>query len=182
MGPGSRRGSVNPRALVGKILLFNGLIFGVLSLLLGVYTLFGWPGAFVTGLLALIFAGVGLLEGTAGLLVWLFPGGVSAPARVVNDFYAALERQDYTAAFECLDLSMSMFPGQTVTRAEFIKRAQTSDAERGVIVNYTLASVQANPSKRLYTIKVTRRSGAYRARLQLVGQGSHWKIVSFDRF
>lgn len=181
MAPTSRRGRVNPRALVGRILLFNGLLFGVISALLDTYTLLAKQGAAVTGLLALIFAGVGLLEGAAGLLVWLFPG-VSAPARVANRFYESLEIQDYAAAFACLDLSRGAFFGQTMTEAEFIKRAQAYDVEHGPVANYTLAGAQANPGRRVYIIKVTRGSGAYRTRLYLAQQGSGWKITGFDRF
>jgi hypothetical protein len=188
----SRRRRVNPRALVGKIMLFNGVVFVAISMLLGGYTLFSHMGttstggnsiSMVTGLLALIFAGVGLLEGLVGLVVWLLPGGDSPPANVVNRYYAALENQDYSMAFQYLDPSMGGPLGQMITQAGFIERAQAYDAEHGRITNYSLAGVQANPSKRVFTIKVTRGSGAsYRTQLRLTKQGYDWKIVGFDRF
>lgn len=185
-----RRQRINPRAMVGKVLLFNAIIDIIVGVLLGAITLFSQAGTTsthgngisITGLLALIFAGVGLLEGLVGLVLWLLPGGVSPAASLVNQYYAALENQDYARAFQCLDPYMGGPLGRTVTQAEFIERAQAYDAEHGRVTHYALRGVRANPSMRVYTIKVTRRSGAYRNRLRLAGQGYNWKIVSFDRF
>ena len=182
MDPASRKGKVNPRALVGKILFFNGMIFWVLSALLAAYALFAQPGASVIRLLALIFVMVGLVEVLAGQIVRLFPGGASPTANVVNHYYSALERQDYAAASEDLDLTMGVFAGQRLTQAELIERAQAEDAEHGPITSYALARVQANPGRRAFTIKVSRGSGAYLTRLQLAKLGAGWKIVGFDRF
>lgn len=180
-GPFSRRGNVNPRALVGRILLFNGTAFLLASALLGAYTAIARASVSVTGLLALIFAGIGLLEGAAGLLVWLFPGGESPTARLLNRFYGALEDQDYAAAYACLDLSAGGFFGARVSEAEFGKRAREYDAEHGPVANYGLVGVQANPGSRIFTISVTRRGAAYRARLTLAQYGAGWKITGFDR-
>ena len=178
---GPRRGNVNPRALVGKILLFNGAIFVVMSALLAVVTLLLKPSLPVTGLLAGIFAGVGLLEGVAGLLVWRFPGE-SATARVVNHYYAALERQDYAAAYQNLDLSLGSFFGEKITAADFAQRAQAFDAEYGPVTNFSLAGVRANPGSRIFLIRVTRRVGPYRTSLTLAQGAGGWKITGFDRF
>lgn len=187
----SRQQRVNPRALVGKILLFNGIIFIVVGILIGGSALVSQASTTSTHgngvstvlvLLAWIFAGLGLLEGLVGLLLWLIPGGISPAAGVVNQYFTALENQDYATAFEYLDLSMRNPLGQTITRAWFSERAQAYDEEHGRITGYSLAGVQANPSRRVYTIKVTRGSGAYRTRLRLSGQGYGWKIVGFDRF
>lgn len=182
MDPASRRGNVSPRALVGKILLFNGGVFLVVSALLGGYTLLAHPAPFMIGLLALIFTGVGLLEGAAGLLVWRFPGGESPTAMVVNRYYGALEAQDYASAYSCLDLTAGGFFGPRLTEAEFAKRAREYDAEHGPITSYGLSGVQANPGSRLFSIKVTRRGATYRARLTLAKQGAGWRITNFDRF
>ncbi len=191
MDPTSQRRRVNPRALVGKIVLFNGVVFVGISILVGGYTLFSQMGttstqansiSTVTGQLALIFAGVGLLEGLVGLVLWLLPGGDSPPVKVVNQYYAALENQEYSMAFQYLDLSLGGPLGQMMTQAEFIERAQAYDAEHGRITNYSLAGVRANPSKRVFTIKVTRWSDAYRTQLRLTKQGDAWKIVGVDRF
>lgn len=192
MEPTFRRRRVNPRALVGKILLFNGVVFVGISLLVGGYRLFTQMTTIstqansistVTGLLTLIFAGVGLVEGLVGLMIWLLPGGDSPPADEVNHYYAALENQDYATAFQSLDLSMGAAPlGRMMTQAEFIERAQAYDAQHGKVTDYSLAGVKANPSKRVFTIKVTRRSGAYRTQIRLTKLGNAWKIVGVDRF
>lgn len=187
----SRRQRINPRALVGRIFLINGLIFIGISILLGGYVLVSHASAtsthgntveMVLVLLALIFAGVGLLEALVGLLLRLLPGSVSPATSLVNQYLTALENQDYATAFQCLDLYMGSPLGQTITQSEFIERAQAYDAEHGRITGYALAGVQINPSRRVYTIKVTRGSGAYRTRLRLSGQGYNWRIVGFDRF
>ncbi len=195
----SRR-KANPRALVGKILLINGVIFVGISILAGAYTLYARMGttstqgnsiSMVTGLLALIFAGVGLLEGLVGLLLWLLPGGDSPSANVVNHYYTALENQDYSTTFQYLDLSIGTPWGQMTTpdefvskaQVEFTNRAQEYDAQHGKITTYSFTGVRANPSERIYTMRVTRWGGAsYRAKLRLMKQGYDWKIVSFDRF
>ena len=190
---------ISPRALVGKILLINGIVFVGISLLAGAYTLFsrmststiqGNTISMVTGLLALFFAVVGLLLILVGLLLRLSPGGNSGPATVVHQFYTALEIQDYTTAFQYLDLSIGtpwgqmMAPDQFMEKAqaEFINKAQEHDAQNGKITHYAFTRVQASPSRRIYTIKVTRLSGdSYSTRLRLMKQGNNWKIVSFDR-
>ncbi|MEO7001163.1 MAG: hypothetical protein ABI274_05160 [Ktedonobacterales bacterium] len=105
----SRHGSVNPRALVGKVILINGVVFLGLALLFGVYWLFSGHGnivAFVLGPFALIFVGVGVLEVLTGLILRLLPGGESPAARVVNAYYSALANQGYATAFSYLDLAM----------------------------------------------------------------------------
>jgi hypothetical protein len=190
----------SPRALVGKVLLINGVVFVGISLLAGAYTLFAPTSTTTTrgnslstaiGLLALIFALVGLLLGLVGLLLWLLPSGESPTGTVVHQFYTALEIQDYTTAFQYLDLSIGTPWGQMTrpeelvekAQAEFITKAQEYDAQYGKITHYALTGVQANPSRRLYTIKVTRLSGdSYKTRLRLMKQGYNWKIVGFDRF
>lgn len=192
MDPTVPRHSVNPRVLVGKIFVVNGGAFGAVSLLLGGITLLYQPGTAsthgpvkvpVTGLLAVIFAGVGLVEGLVGLILWLLPGGESPTAQVVNHYYAALENQDYAAAFECLDFSAGFPFGTAITQAEFVEKARAYDAEHGRVVNYVLRGVQAQPSYRVYFIKVTRVDGrAYRTRLRLAKRAGEWKIVGFDRF
>ncbi len=192
--------TVSPRTLVGKILLMNGVVFIAISLVIGAYTLYSHmsttssqPGTIstVTGLLALIFAIVGLILGLVGLLLWLLPGSNSPPATVVHQFYTALENQDYTTAFQCLDLFIGTPWGQMMTpddfiekaQVEFINKAQEYDAQNGKITHYSLTGVQANPSRRLYTIRVTRLSrDSYKTRLRLMKQGYNWKIVGFDRF
>ena len=192
MDPSSQRGSLSPRVLVGKILLVNGLAFAAISLLLGGYTLLSQAGTAsthgthsttVTALLALIFAGVGLVEGLAGLALWLLPGGDSPTATLVNHYFAALETQDYASAFQDLDLSIGAPFDPALTQEEFITRAQAYDAEHGSVTGHALVGVQALPSQRVYTIKVTRWSdGSYRTRLRLAKRADEWKIVGFDRF
>ncbi len=187
----SRQRRVSPQALVGKIFIINGLVFIGIAVLMGGYVLISQanttstPGntiATVLQLLALIFGGVGLLESLVGLLLWLLPGRASPATSVVNEYYAALQNQDYATAFQYLDPFQGRPLSQMITEAEFIERAQAYDAEHGRITGYSLAGVQINPSRRIYAIKVTRGGSAYRTRLRLTGQGYSWKIVGFDRF
>ena len=187
----SRRQRINPRALAGKIIFINGIIFLVICVLLGGFALVsdanttsthGNTVSMVLLLIAVIFGGIGLLEAMVGMTLWVLPGRASPAASLVNQYFTALENQDYETAFQCLDPFMGSPLGQTISQTEFIERAQAYDTEHGRITGYSLAGVQANPSRRIYTIKVTRGNGAYRTRLRLIGQGYNWKIVSFDRF
>ncbi|HEX9038953.1 MAG TPA: hypothetical protein VF808_18370 [Ktedonobacterales bacterium] len=180
--PFGRRGNISPRALVGGILFINGAIFWAMAALLAVLALLVQPDASVLRLLALVFVGVGTLEALAGALVRLFPGGDSPTARLVNHYYAALARQDYATAYSDLDLAPGAFGGPTLIEADFARRAREVDAEQGLVTDYALAGVQANPGRRVFTISVTRGSGSYRARLTLARQGAGWKITGFDRF
>lgn len=187
MAPASQQRSVSPRALVGKVLALNGAIFVGIGALIGGYILFSLSGAAqetvlvtVAKLLAPIFGGVGVLLLLVGLVLWLLPGN-SPASNVVNQYYDALTRQDYSTAFQYLDPFMST-PQGTLTSAWFTQRAQAYDAENGRVIRYALAGVQANPGKRLYTIKVTRERSTYRTRLRLIKQGYDWKIAGFDRF
>jgi len=146
----------------------------------------------VLGLLAVIFAGVGLLEVLVALVVWLLPEGAAGPAVVVDDFYAALMQQTYTLAWQSVDAAggtvarqLPLSAPMTVpTAKEFIAQAQAADAAFGAITRYSLARVQASRSQRVYTLRVRRASGAaYRARLRVARRGasSAWKIVGIDR-
>jgi hypothetical protein len=187
MTPAPQQKKFSPMALTGKVLALNGAIFVVLGALLGGYMLLSRSGVIpggntlwlVTGILAAVFAGVGLLLAVVGLLLWRF-AGESPSASVVNAFYAAIANQDYTAAFQYLDPGMQLSQGQTP--AHFIQSAQAVDAAQGQVTNYALSGVQANMGMRVFTVKVTRIGGAYRTRLRLQQQANNWKIVGFDRF
>lgn len=190
MATASGQRTLSPRALVGKIFMFIGSLFLLIAVVLGGAGLFLASGAtqtpepvivMVVRLLALIFGGVGLLMLLAGLVIWLLPGS-SAVSAIISQYYAALANQDYPAAFQHLDPNMRTPQGTPITPAWFTQRASAYDAEQGPITNYALAGVRANPGKRLYIIKVTRRSGSYRTQLQLEKQGYDWKISGFDRF
>ena len=176
-----QRGGIHPRALAGKVLLINGGAFGFAALVLAGITRLVPAGASVTGLLALIFAGIGVLEALAGVVIWRWPGGESPPTRLINQFYAALERQDYTAAARYLSLAAGGPFGQMTTEAEFMRRAREADTQRGRIVTFGLLGLRSNPARRVYTIRVRRATGAYRVRLLVARQGAEWRIVGFDR-
>jgi hypothetical protein len=187
MTPASQPKKFGPAALTGKVLALNGAIFIVLAALLGGYILLFQPSTapgrgnafgLVAGILAVVFAGVGLALVVVGLLLWRF-AGASPSASVVNDFFAAMQKQDYTAAFQCLDANMQLGQGQTP--AHFVESAQTIDAAQGQVTKYALSGVQANRGRRIFTVKVTRLDGSYRTRLYVQQQGAGWKIVGLDR-
>lgn len=190
MAQAARQRKASPRALTGKILAINGAVFVILAALLAGYILLSLPGRaatqgsvllLVAEILASVFGAVGLALLLVGLLLRVLPGE-SPAASVVNRYYTALENQDYTTAIQCLAPFMSMAQGQSFSPDWFIQAARASDSAQGQVTNYALAGVQANPGKRVYTIKVTRGSGSYRTRLRLEKQGYDWKIAGFDRF
>ncbi len=168
---------IRPMALMGKVFALMGASSLVVGALLGGYTLLVQPASMI-GLVALIFAGLGLLELLVGLMLWLFAGD-SPAGNVVSSFYSALARQDYMAAFEYLTPGMQLSQGQTPEH--FIESAQAVDASQGLVTDYRLRGVQANPTQRVFTMKVTRGGRSYRTRLYLEQQGGGWKIAGLDR-
>lgn len=180
----------SPRALTGKVLAINGAVFLVLGALLAGYILFLLAGAastpgfallLVAEILSAVFGALGLSLLLVGLLLRWLPGE-SPTATAVDQFYTALEHQDYMTAFQYLDPSTRTPQGQIITPAWLAQNAQAYDSAEGPVTNYALAGVRANPGMRVFTIKVTRRSGSYRTRLRLQKQGYDWKIMGFDRF
>ncbi|HLV98793.1 MAG TPA: hypothetical protein VKT82_08975 [Ktedonobacterales bacterium] len=181
---------VSPRALTGKILTINGVVFIVLGLLLAAYFLFSLSGTaspqerallLVTGILSLVFCGIGTPLVLVGLLLWRLPGE-SPTASVVSGYLAAFENQDYMTAYSYLNPDMKTPQGQPITSAWFVQRAQAYDMEQGRVTNYGLAAVRANPGRRRFTIKVTRGNSVYKTNLFLRQQGGEWRITGFDRF
>ena len=181
----------SPRALAGKILAINGAVFLVLGALLAGVILVALAGAasthqgfallLVVEILAAVFGVVGLALLIVGIVLWRLPGE-SPTANTVNQFYTALEHQDYMTAFQSLDPSMRTSQGQMISPDWLSQSAQAYDAAEGPVTRYALAAVRANPGVRVFTIKVTRGSGSYRTRLRVQKLGYDWKIIGFDRF
>jgi hypothetical protein len=164
-------------AVIGAIILALGVVFAGVSLLARLFTSAGAGSvlALVFGLLAGIFAGIGLVLLLVGVVLRGRPAN-SPSGNVVDAFYAALARQDYQAACQYLAANT-----QPLTLETFTQRAQEADARLGRVTDYALSGIKTQSGSRYFTMKVTRAGGSYRATLRLQDYGSEWKILGFDR-
>lgn len=129
-----------------------------------------------------------MLACVGGVFVFVNAVTHSPAANTVNQYYTAMENQDYTTAYQYLDPGMSLtFQGasQQISQSLFTAAAQAYDAQKGKISSYSITSTNLNSSTSAgstaaITVKVTRNGSSYDVHLQLKQEGSDWKIVSFD--
>jgi hypothetical protein len=133
----------------------------------------------------------------AGILVLAFVGGIFAivaavnnsPAKTVSQqYYAAIENQDYALAYSYLDPSIKVtYQGQTqqINQQLFTQIAQGYDQVQGKVSDYSISGVDVSASSSdgntaNITVNVTRNNKAYDVHLQLQQEGNDWRIVGFD--
>ncbi len=107
---------------------------------------------------------------------------LAGPDLVAQDYYQAIEHQDYTTAYSYLD-SNAIFTvnGQSVPATQldaFTTEATTLDSTLGP-VSYFHPSINANDYSRI-DVTVTRNGPSYLVHLQLAQVGNDWKIISAD--
>lgn len=99
---------------------------------------------------------------------------------VVNQYYSALQSQDYAQAYSYLSTT-------TASQNQFIQAAQQADAQEGVVQSYTSKNLQvkaigtANNIQFVIDVDVTRQHKSYTTRLSLGIVNQHWKILSYNR-
>lgn len=107
---------------------------------------------------------------------------VSSPAAAqatVEQYYTAIQSQDYTTAYSYLESNMTTTSGQTLTRQLFTQAATGRDTSLGTVTNFTITQNASDATK--FTISVTRGSSAlYTVNIQVTQVGSDWKISSYD--
>ncbi|MBX5452211.1 MAG: hypothetical protein IRZ24_19265 [Thermogemmatispora sp.] len=100
---------------------------------------------------------------------------------LVNDYYDAIQRQDYAQAFQ--DLQPGGFHAQ-LTQQEFVQEAHDFDKRYGPVLSYQIRSLpnlglEQGPT---YTVEVdvARRHLSYTVLLTVRQVGDSWKIIDFD--
>jgi hypothetical protein len=131
-----------------------------------------------------------------GVILLLLVGGFIAifayvnnsPAKTVTQqYYNAVESQNYAQAYTYLDIQNLTFNGQQqqATRALYIQVTQIVDKQNGKVTNYKITGVDLNSSTSAgntatVTVDVTRNGNTQQVHVQLRQEGSDWKIVSID--
>jgi hypothetical protein len=131
-----------------------------------------------------------------GVILLLLVGGFVAifayvnnsPAKTVTQqYYNALESQNYAQAYTYLDIQNLTLNGQQqqATQALYIQVAQIVDKQNGKVTNYNITGVDLNSSTSAgntatVTVDVTRNGNTQQVHVQLRQEGSDWKIVSID--
>jgi len=109
---------------------------------------------------------------------------------VVNQYYTAVEQQDYATAFSNLGTSSLTIGGQACNvgacQSLYTQAALAFDAQKGKVTSYSITSTSINSnngvSTAAFTVSVTRNGAPYDVHLKLQQEGSTWKIVNIDSF
>lgn len=128
--------------------------------------------------------------------ILLIVGGVLAlfsflnnsPAKAtVQQYYTAVEKQDYTKAYSYLDIQTMSANGQQypATQALYIQESQATDQAKGKVTAYTvvgieISSTSATGNTASITVNVTRGGTVQQVHIQLQEVNNSWKIVSID--
>jgi hypothetical protein len=112
-----------------------------------------------------------------------FAKTVAGPALVANQYYSAVEKQDYSTAFSYISANSIVLNGQTVTQDLYTTAAQAVDTAKGNVTNYSVGVPSVTNNTASVTVTVTRASTpAYDVQLQLQQVNGTWKIISFNNF
>lgn len=114
----------------------------------------------------------------------------NSPAKaVVQAYYAAVEKQNYTAAYTCLDIQTIAHDGQQypATQALYIQASQEIDQAKGKVTTYTIIGNELSydlfaGNTANITVDVTRGGNVQEVDIQLRQIGNKWKIVGIDHF
>ncbi len=129
------------------------------------------------GLIVLSCAICGILF-VAG--VGFFAKSVAAPALVVNQYYGAVQKQDYNTAYSYIDQNLTASNGQPLTQQVYTVAAQLLDTTKGKVSNFSVGNISVTNNTASVTVSVTRGSTAYDVHLQLQQVNGSWKISSYD--
>ena len=130
------------------------------------------------------------------IILLVIVGGVAAivlaitnsPAKtVVQNYYQAVEKQDYATAYSYLAIQTLTFNGQqqTASQGAYTQDAQAIDQANGKVTAYAITGIDLSSSTNTgntatVTVNVTRGGKAQEVHVQLQQIGSDWKIVGFD--
>jgi hypothetical protein len=133
----------------------------------------------IGGVIVLSCAVCGILFATG---VGFFAKTIAEPAIVVNQYYSAVEKQDYATAYMYLSTNMIAQNNQPLTQDLYTSTAQLLDKVKGPVTKYTFGNnISVTNNTASVTVSVTRGSApAYDVQLQLQQVNGSWKITKFD--
>jgi hypothetical protein len=114
--------------------------------------------------------------------VGFFAKTVAAPALVVNQYYSAVQKQDYNTAYSYIDQNLTASNGQPLTQQVYTVAAQALDEVKGKVSRFSVGgNISVTNNTASVTVSVTRGStAAYDVHLQLQQVNGIWKISSYD--
>jgi hypothetical protein len=113
--------------------------------------------------------------------IGFFAKSVALPAITVNQYYSAVEKQDYNTAFSYISTNLTASNGQTLTQDLYTTAAQALDFAKGKVTTYSVGNVSTSNNVASVTVSVTRGSAApYDVQLQLQQINGSWKITSYN--
>jgi hypothetical protein len=112
----------------------------------------------------------------------------NSPAKaVVQNYYTAVEKQDYVQAYTYLDIQTLTAAGQQypATQEAYIQASQELDQVEGKVTAFTVIGIEISGSSSTgntasITVNVTRGGKTLEVHIQLQQIGNDWKIVSLD--
>ena len=133
----------------------------------------------IGGLIVLSCAVCGILFATGAAF---FAKTIAEPAIVVNDYYNAVEKQDYSTAYMYIGTNLTASNGQALTQELYTTAAKALDTVKGPVTKYTFGNnISVTNNTASVTVSVTRGSApAYDVKLQLQQVNGSWKITSYD--
>jgi hypothetical protein len=135
------------------------------------------------GLIVLSCALCGILFAMGAGPIASIVGSIAGPTNVVNQYYNAIQRQDYTTAYSYLDTNLIATNGQALTVELYTTGAQALDLAKGKVSSFSIGNISLtnNNNTATVTVSVTRGSSTpYTVQLQLQKVNGTWKITSFN--
>lgn len=127
-----------------------------------------------------------LLACGGGFVLLFYLGTHNGATDVANQYYTAVENQDYNTAFTYLDTSNLTLNGQSLTQSLYIQGAKLFDQAKGKLTAYSISNTSLNSnngvSTAMLTVSETRNGTPYDVHVQLKQESSGWKITSIDSF
>ena len=111
-----------------------------------------------------------------------FAKTAAGPAITVNQYYSAVEKQDYPHSLfvHKHELDRVKWPNPDSGKS-YTTAAQALDTVKGKVTNFSVGNVSTNNNIATVTVSVTRGSGpSYDVHLQLQQVNGAWKITSYD--
>ena len=137
--------------------------------------------AIIGGLLVLVCGGCGILFASGVGIFGGIVGSIAGPAYTVNQYYNAIEKQDYAKAYSYIGTNLTTTNGKTLTQDLYTVAAQALDLAKGKVSSFSVGDITSSNNVTTVTVSVTRANTAsYDVKLQLQQVNGSWKITSYD--
>jgi serine/threonine protein kinase len=127
-----------------------------------------------------------LLVCGGGFVLLFYLGTHNGATDAANQYYTAIEKQDYNTAFTYLDASNLTLNSQGLTQSLYIQGARLFDQTKGKLTAYSITNTSLNSNNgvntAMLTVSETRNGAPYDVHVQLKQESSGWKITSLDNF